>query len=333
MITYLIYFGCYCNIISRSFVYAAKEDMANKKVLDTEKLKEFYRTLPPVDFTLAKAEKTDIIYKLFNDSKQESGKVLNEGTVAGEGLNKSIPTVLLVHGWTTDDTSPWYKPLKDEYFKLGPHNIIYINWSKAGNKSYDISSANIAPVGKYMAQFLIASGIPQDNIHIIGHSLGSQLASFIGKSMFELTGKKIGRITALDPAGPKFENPLMTPDKKLTETDAEFVDVIHTDVQLSGYAAPIGHVDYYPNDGAHQPGCPSREIDDNCSHARSTIYFIESVSKKSKAREVIFKQTKDFIITLEEKNNAKEIIFGQHVDQNVRGTYSFSTNSEKPFLK
>ncbi|KAJ8966505.1 hypothetical protein NQ317_019650 [Molorchus minor] len=86
--------------------------------------------------------------------------------------------------------------------------------------------------------------------------------------MFELTGKKIGRITALDPAGPKFENPLMTPDKELTETDAEFVDVIHTDVQLSGYAAPIGHVDYYPNDGAHQPGCPSREIDDNCSHAQ-----------------------------------------------------------------
>ncbi|KAJ8966504.1 hypothetical protein NQ317_019649 [Molorchus minor] len=118
MITYLIYFGCYCNIISRSFVYAAKEDMANKKgknsllivnaniillcealaksCKNTEKLKEFYRTLPPVDFTLAKAEKTDIIYKLFNDSKQESGKVLNEGTVAGEGLNKSIPTVLLV---------------------------------------------------------------------------------------------------------------------------------------------------------------------------------------------------------------------------------------------
>lgn len=94
-----------------------------------------------------------------------------------------------------------------------------------------------------------------------GHSLGSQLASFIGKSMFELTGNKIGRITALDPAGPAWSNEDMHPQKeRLCPDDANFVDVIHTDIYYSGFTAPIGHVDFYPNDGKHQPGCPSRDL-------------------------------------------------------------------------
>lgn len=97
--------------------------------------------------------------------------------------------------------------------------------------------------------------------HFTGHSLGSQLTGFIGKAFYKLTGKKIGRITALDPAGPAFDNSEVNCDSRLCENDAEFVDVIHTDIQLYGYTSPMGHVDFYPNGGRHQPGCPSREVD------------------------------------------------------------------------
>lgn len=80
--------------------------------------------------------------------------------------------------------------------------------------------------------------------------------------MFEITGKKIGRITALDPAGPAWLNNNMDPVKeRLCQEDADFVDVIHTDIFYSGLAMPCGHVDFYPNDGKHQPGCPDRNID------------------------------------------------------------------------
>ncbi|CAG9864882.1 unnamed protein product [Phyllotreta striolata] len=300
-------------------------------VITVEQVKNYYRSLPRVNFSLANGEKTDVIYKLFTDISQTTGKVITTENANEEIVNKTLPTVLLIHGFTTDDTSPWYNPLKTEYFKLGPHNIIYINWSKAGNRTYTVSSANVKPIGKYIAEFLVESKVDLKKVHLIGHSLGSQLASFIGKYVKKLSGTKVGRITGLDPANPCFANPEMSVDERLNPEDAEFVDVIHTDVQLFGYAAPIGHVDFYPNGGGHQPGCPTREIDDNCSHARSTLYFIESLSVKQLVAEATFKEEGN-VVTVSIKGYQNNVIFGQHVDVNARGVYSFKTGSVKPYL-
>ena len=62
----------------------------------------------------------------------------------------------------------------------------------------------------------------------------------------------------LDPAKPFLT--LENIDNRLDTTDADFVDVIHTDsgnltgLEL-GFFAPIGHIDFYPNGGTDQPGC------------------------------------------------------------------------------
>jgi hypothetical protein len=42
----------------------------------------------------------------------------------------------------------------------------------------------------------------------------------------------------------------------IVKSCAEFVDAIHTDVNFIGTRNRIGHVDFYPNDGGLQPGCP-----------------------------------------------------------------------------
>lgn len=59
-------------------------------------------------------------------------------------------------------------------------------------------------------------------VHLIGHGIGAHIAAYIGKST-----QQIGRITGLDPTGPKFE--CMPSSAKLTPVDALFVDVLHTD--------------------------------------------------------------------------------------------------------
>ena len=55
-----------------------------------------------------------------------------------------------------------------------------------------------------------------------GFSLGAQFVGALGLAM----DKKMTRITGLDPAGPEFF--LYPPDQRLSEDDAELVDVIHT---------------------------------------------------------------------------------------------------------
>lgn len=57
----------------------------------------------------------------------------------------------------------------------------------------------------------------------------------------------------LDPAKPMFI--FASGDHKLGKDDAEFVDVIHTDILQRGVLAAAGHLDFYVNGGIEQPGC------------------------------------------------------------------------------
>lgn len=61
--------------------------------------------------------------------------------------------------------------------------------------------------------------------------------------------------TGLDPAGPFF-NLMGNP---LSNSDAEFVDIVHTDMGVYGIIRITGTVDFFPNSGRRiQPGCPTK---------------------------------------------------------------------------
>lgn len=67
------------------------------------------------------------------------------------------------------------------------------------------------------------------------------------------------------------------PNLRLDESDAHFVDVIHTGGGLYGILDAIGDVDFYPNNGMPtQPGCGLFDYD-ACSHGRSYMYFADSI--------------------------------------------------------
>ena len=64
---------------------------------------------------------------------------------------------------------------------------------------------------------------------------------------------------ALDPAGPLFNG--ASEPERLDKTDADFVDVIHTNAGNLftghfGFLDPLGHADFYINGGKEQFGCP-----------------------------------------------------------------------------
>lgn len=91
----------------------------------------------------------------------------------------------------------------------------------------------------YLSTLLsLSAGLDPKDIHLVGHSLGSQIAGFAGKTFKILTGHQVGRITGLDPAGPCFSH--IDDDLRLKPSDAVYVDVIHSNGGVYGLKDPVG---------------------------------------------------------------------------------------------
>lgn len=201
---------------------------------------------------------SEIFYYLFNKTHPTSNYSIDTETMAG--IDRKLKVKILVHGWTEHCFVEWCKALTKAYVKMGNFNIIVVDWSTHGDADYMTASLAVPPVGDKMGDFIVKLHeklkIPLKNFHLISHSLGCHVASFMGKRVFKVTGRKVGRITALDPAAPIFAVPGVSEDKRINKDDATFVDIVHTDGGVLGFTEPVGTVDFYPNGGtAVQPGC------------------------------------------------------------------------------
>lgn len=75
------------------------------------------------------------------------------------------------------------------------------------------------------------------DVTIVGHSLGAHIAGRAAK-LFQSIGK-VACIIGLDPASIGFD--ALAPVNRLDKTDADYVQIIHTDSNKFGLAHPIGH--------------------------------------------------------------------------------------------
>lgn len=129
---------------------------------------------------------------------------------------------------------------------------------------------------------------------------------------------------------------------RLSENDAKFVDVIHTDGGVLGFPFPLGDADFFPNGGIPlQPGCAEQEISKNrwltviigCSHQRAWQYFVESL-----------RRPQAFLVDRCEPKNTNEIqinecdetipaYMGINANEKLRGKFYLRTNSDTPYGK
>lgn len=93
-----------------------------------------------------------------------------------------------------------------------------------------------------------------------------------------MRGGKIAKIVGLDPASPLFK--FEEVETRLDETDAGYVEVIHTCAGLLGMTKPIGMASFYPNGGKSQPGCGWSDVVGMCAHGRSYEYYLESLQQQ-----------------------------------------------------
>ncbi|KAH1025755.1 pancreatic triacylglycerol lipase [Dendroctonus ponderosae] len=235
----------------------------------------------------------DVKFVLYTKNNPENGITIHpyneNGAARRAGVNPEWKTIIYIHGFSEPSPGESGRGIIDAYLaKPENFNIILLDWGElAAFPWYRTAVYNVKLVGKVLGNFIKlfsqTGEIPIQNLHVVGFSLGSHIASMAGKGLS--SGLRIPRITALDPAFPEFS--LQDRSKRLAETDADYIDVIHTDAGVFGFPASIGHADFYPNGGvALQPGCqPSylaqQRIADQvfaCSHGRAWRLYAESVT-------------------------------------------------------
>lgn len=137
------------------------------------------------------------------------------------------PTVLYGFGYTEKFTSNSTQTIVESYILRGDHNILVVEWSKYSDGFLD-TIQNTRKVGKILGKTLLdmkENGFNLTSFHLVGHSLGSHLVGYIGRSFHKNSKKtlKISRVTGLDPAGLFFYwfNGFLTFNEPLNSDDGE----------------------------------------------------------------------------------------------------------------
>ncbi|XP_051959569.1 lipase member H-like [Xyrauchen texanus] len=196
-------------------------------------------------------------------------------------FDSSRPTTFLIHGYRPSGSPPvWLNKFAESLLNRTDLNLIVVDWNHgATNINYFKVVKNTRVVAEKLIDLihkLKENGATLDTIHMIGVSLGAHISGFTGASF----NGEIGRITALDPAGPQFNG--QPPSERLDPSDAQFVEALHTDMDALGYRNVLGHIDYYANGGADQPGCPKTIFSGSqyfkCDHQRSVFLYMSSLN-------------------------------------------------------
>ncbi|RZC41440.1 pancreatic lipase-related protein 2-like [Asbolus verrucosus] len=273
------------------------------------------------------------------------GTLIDSVEKLGKIFDKSKALKFVTHGWLSDGKADVCRTIKDGFLKKYDANVFIVDWGEISrNPVYPLLVERTKSVANFYSKFLtdlIDYGVDPKTIHLVGHSLGAHVSGFAARNV---TRGKIGRVTGLDPALPGFTKWFEW--DYIKDTDAEFVDIIHTSSGFLGIGKPVGHVDFFPNGGSvPQPGCSFIKVTvsgevarlfhlllqffEACSHGRSWKYFAESLTSSIPFLAFHWDPFQDFM-----KNRSceeKGVPMGDPTPPTARGQYYLKTDSAPPF--
>ena len=124
----------------------------------------------------------------------------NNTSIVNSTFDPLLKVKFIVHGYTQNGESAWVKKMASELLKKEKMNVIVVDWGLGSSvmNLYDIAAGNTRLVGAQVADLIDVLhrkfNVALNKFHIIGHSLGAQVAGFAGERLVK-SGKVIGRIT------------------------------------------------------------------------------------------------------------------------------------------
>uniref|UniRef100_A0A8C3MZ47 Triacylglycerol lipase n=1 Tax=Geospiza parvula TaxID=87175 RepID=A0A8C3MZ47_GEOPR len=240
-------------------------------------------------------EEMNISFSLYTRETGNNSQVIsaiNSSTIQKSHFSSHRKTSFIIHGFGSTGKTGWVVEMCLLLLEVENINCIAVDWKEGAKGTYVSAVNNIRVLGAEVAYFIATLqkmfGYSPYEIHLIGHSLGAHTAGEAGRRI-----RGIRRITGLDPAGPYFEG--TPPEVRLDPTDANFVDVIHSNAAhfpAAGFGMynTTGHLDFYPNGGTVMPGCADlipemKQIRNNkdatlfggCHHSRSHEFYFASI--------------------------------------------------------
>ncbi|XP_004612009.2 inactive pancreatic lipase-related protein 1 [Sorex araneus] len=236
-----------------------------------------------------------LLYTNENPNNFQIIQASDPSTINASNFQTDRKTRFIIHGFIDKGDESWLSNMCRNMFQVEQVNCICVDWKKGSQTTYTQAANNIRVVGAQVAQMISMLSTDYNyspsKVHIIGHSLGAHAA---GEAGSRIPG--LGRITGLDPVEASFEG--TAEEVRLDPSDADFVDVIHTDaaplIPFMGFGSNqlMGHVDFFPNGGQEMPGCKKNALSQivdldgiwsgtknfvACNHLRSYKYYSESI--------------------------------------------------------
>ncbi|XP_029174266.1 phospholipase A1-like [Nylanderia fulva] len=271
-----------------------------------------------------------VSFYLYTKNDHFLGKRLyvnDQDTLKNSDFDPTKPTRFIAHGWMNSGSSPACFLIRDAYINNEDSNVIVIDWSKITLRNYVWATNRVVMVGEFvstMINFLAKQGMDLSKTVLIGHSLGAHVVGIAARN----AEGEINFVVGLDPALPGFS--LARPGSRISNGDAQYVEIIHTSGGLLGFSKSIGDADFYPNGGKSQAGC-GMDVGGVCSHSRAYKFFAESIDSslgfhgRSCSSFTRFKKGLCY--------NQKTFLMGHKSELDARGDYYLLTNSNSPYAK
>lgn len=204
------------------------------------------------------------------------------------------------------------------------YNVIVCDWSViSSNVNYYSVVEMVEDLGRLLVDLVsflqLRTGLNYNDVYLIGHSLGAQIAGSAGKQAHPY---RFNTIYALDPAGPKFRD--VSDEFRVDPSDAEYVESIQTSSSL-GFEEPVGHATFYPNYGRDQKKCYFY----GCSHRRAYHYFAESITSKLGFWGTLCRRESDDVWIFSQ--TGVEFRMGGEPSAPKRGTFYVKTADKPPY--
>ncbi|XP_014218852.1 inactive pancreatic lipase-related protein 1-like [Copidosoma floridanum] len=194
--------------------------------------------------------------------------LINTRVLETSDFGKEKKSIVIVHGWRSSSDEKWIKTMIRRLHATRDVNILLVDWTNiASNLNYTTVMKNLPAVAHEIYQLIRALRFKQwnhitktsilwNNLYFIGHGLGAQLSGRVAYLLQQNTFWKVNRITGLDPAQLCF--PHNFTDYTLDKSDADFVDVIHSNIDYDNFL-PLGHIDFFVDGRTLRPKCEKLE--------------------------------------------------------------------------